>query len=107
MNNNVINTINNSFGSNSSWGKIFNFIQDVAGKTLTKKEFYRFLELVNEEADLCDGEDGQLVNGRYYDWREFNNKRDDMVNDFLDIFDNVSPTTKSKVIDAVINALNK
>ena len=107
MNNNVINTINNSFGSNCSWGKIFNFIQDVAEKTLTKKEFYKFLELTNNEVELCDGEDGHLVNGHYYDWKEFDIKRDDMVNDFLDIFDNVSSTTKSKVIDAVINALNK
>lgn len=104
--NNVIDAINKKFGKSEGWGAIFNYIQNTAEKVLTKKEFNKFLEITGNEFEQCDGQDGQLVNGVYYDWKEFQTKRDEMVCGFIDILDKVSFTAKSKVIDKMINEVN-
>lgn len=101
-----INSINKKFGKSEGWGAIFNYIQNTAEKVLTKKEFNKFLEITGNEFEQCDGQDGQLVNGVYYDWKEFDYKRDEMICGFIDILDKVNSTAKSKVIEKILNEAN-
>ena len=67
-------------------GHALNHIQDVAEQVLTEEEFQRYLIDSSKDADECDGMDGMLLNGRYFDWREFNWNKDQMVKSYLDYF---------------------
>jgi len=68
------------------WGKAANFLQDLAEQRLTEQEFEDFLIRANEDVISCDGMDGQLINGFYFDWREFDFKKRDIINAFINYF---------------------
>lgn len=69
-----------------SFGKTLNKIQRVAMKTLSKKSVNRFLKVSANDAAECDGMDGILFNGQYFDWRLFNIKKKEIILAFLDYF---------------------
>ena len=73
-----------------NWGYGANHIQDVAEKVLTKKEFNAYLKKSNKDVDACEGMDGQLFNGQYFDWRQFETQGVQILSAFLDYFDDVS-----------------
>ena len=69
------------------WGRALNKLQDVAEKVLPKKEFKSYLIKSNADMDKCDGMDGILLNGEYFDWREFTYKQKEIVSAWLRYFD--------------------
>ena len=69
-----------------SMGKALNTIQDVAERVLSKRRWRQYLIDSSKDAKECDGLDGILLNGEYFDWREFTRKKDDMVKAYLRYF---------------------
>ena len=69
-----------------SMGEALNLIQDVAESVLSKKRWKQYLTASNKDADECDGMDGMLLNGEYFDWREFNWNKNAIINAFLRYF---------------------
>lgn len=67
-------------------GAIFNFIQDVAEKCLSKRSFNRYLDKSSAEDKLSEDSDCWIINGILYDWRVFESKKWEMVSDFLERF---------------------
>lgn len=67
-------------------GYSLNHIQDVAEQTLSKKRWHQYLIASNNDAEQCDGMDGLLLNGEYFDWRSFGPKKDNIVRAYLRYF---------------------
>lgn len=68
------------------WGKCLNKIQDVAEKVLTPQQWNTFLIRSNHDAEECEGSDFLMINGHFWDWREFDYKGGEIVFAFLDYF---------------------
>ena len=68
------------------FGKCLNFIQNIAECVLSKKEWKEYLIASNKDAQACDGMDGILLNGRYFDWRKFDSHCEEIVLAYLDYF---------------------
>ena len=77
----------NKVNLKQNFGKTLNKLQDVAEKVLTKKEFHTYLVKSNLDADMCEGMDGILLNGQYFDWRTFEFKQREIVSAWLNYFD--------------------
>lgn len=67
-------------------GYSLNHIQDAAEKVLTPERWDAYLIASNIDADECEGMDGILINGEYFDWRSFGPKKDNIVRAFLRYF---------------------
>ena len=72
----IINKLEKTHGG---WGAILNRIQDAAEIALPKKNFETYLKKANVEQEKTEGSDGVLFNGEYFDWREFDSKRLEIV----------------------------
>ena len=70
-----------------TFGKAANRINRVAQKVLPKAQFQRIVVKQNKDVKECDGMDGMLLNNEYFDWKEFETRRDDMTRAFLRYFD--------------------
>ena len=68
------------------WGKACNKIQDVAYKTMTISQWNAFA--IRQERDYmeCEGSDYVVLNGHYFDWKEFDCKAADIVLAYLSYF---------------------
>ena len=73
--------------NNGEWGVVLNELQDKAEDALSKKEFNTYLIKSSKDLDKCEGMDGILLNGHYFDWREFQFKAKEIVHAWLDYFD--------------------
>lgn len=71
-----------------NFGYTLNHLQDVAEKVLSEKEFHIYLVKSSKDASECDGMDGILLNGKYFDWRTFSFKQREIVSAWLDYFTN-------------------
>ena len=71
---------------NKGWGKCLNVIQDIAEKVLPKKEWLSYLKSSWEDAQACKGMDGVLLNGQYFDWRQFETHSREIVLAYLNYF---------------------
>lgn len=69
-----------------NWGYGANHLQELAESSLSKKDFNKYLIKSNRDMNACDGQDGVLFNGQYFDWREFSFKGPQIINAFLDYF---------------------
>lgn len=67
-------------------GYSLNHIQDAAEQVLSKKRWQEYLEASNSDADKCEGMDGILLNGEYFDWRSFGPQKNNIVRAFLRYF---------------------
>lgn len=70
----------------TSFGVILNRIQDKAEKVLSEKEWNNYLRASSKDADRCAGMDGILLNGHYFDWKEFEVNKKQIVSAYLDYF---------------------
>lgn len=70
-----------------TFGKAANKINRVAQEVLPKEQFHKITDKQNDDINECDGMDGMLLNGEYFDWKEFETRRDDMIKAFLRYFD--------------------
>lgn len=76
----------NKVSNNKSFGFTLNHLQDVAEQVLSKKEFHTYLVKSSLDANMCEGMDGILLNGQYFDWRTFDFKQREIVSAWLDYF---------------------
>ena len=90
----IIATFPNLNGDN--WGKVLNFIQEIALHKLSKKSVDEYLKRSNEDSDECEGMDGILLNNYYFDWREFSYKAKEIVSAYLDYFSTTDLQTISQ-----------
>lgn len=67
-------------------GHSLNHIQNTAEKVLTKKRWREYLLASNKDAQVCDGMDGILLNGEYFDWKEFGYRKNEIVKAYLRYF---------------------
>ena len=79
----IINKLEKTHGG---WGAILNRIQDAAEIALPKKNFETYLKKANIEQEKTEGSDGVLFNGEYFDWREFDSKRLEIVRAYMRYF---------------------
>lgn len=71
---------------NLDFGKSANYIQGIAWEVCPQSSIKRFARAMSKDAEDCDGMDGMLLNGDYYDWREFTWNKDAMITSFLGYF---------------------
>lgn len=71
---------------NLDMGHSLNRIQDVAEQILSKKRWEQYLIASNQDTQECDGMDGMLINGEYFDWRSFRPQKNNIVRAFLRYF---------------------
>lgn len=70
-----------------TFGEAANEINDTAERVLSKAQFRKVLIKQNQDADDCEGMDGMFLNGEYFDWKQFEPRKDDMLRAFLRYFD--------------------
>lgn len=68
-------------------GNSLNRIQDVAEKVLTPRKWVRYVAKSHKDYVACEGMDGILLNGEYFDWKEFTYNKDNIVKAYLRYFD--------------------
>lgn len=68
------------------FGVALNVIQDSAEMNLPKKRFKQFLAASNKDYEACEGQDGILLNGEYFDWKQFTRRKDDIIAAFCRYF---------------------
>lgn len=71
---------------NLNMGQALNLIQDIAEKVLTKRRWRQYLVASNKDAQECEGMDGLLINGEYFDWKEFECKKNNIILAYLRYF---------------------
>ena len=73
----------------NSFGEWANLIQDIACDlpTMTDDHWDLIYNRMQSDVDVTEGTDGVLINGTYYDWKEFTTKRNDMIRDYLGYYD--------------------
>ena len=71
---------------NQSWGEICNQVQDAAEKALTDAAWNTYIRKANHDLEQCEGSDFVLMNGQYFDWKEFDSKKTEIVLAFLEYF---------------------
>ena len=69
------------------WGVLCNQIQDVADKHLSDEAWNNYIDKAEVDAEECEGSDFLVMNGHYWDWREFDRSIVAIVSAFLDYFD--------------------
>ena len=69
-------------------GHALNHIQNTAEKVLSKRRWYQYLVASSKDAQECDGMDYLLINGQYFDWKEFGWNKNAIVMAFLEYFTN-------------------
>lgn len=67
-------------------GQALNAIQDTAEKVLSKNRWQQYLVDSNADAEECDGMDGILLNGEYFDWREYGWNKNNIIKAYLRYF---------------------
>ena len=72
--------------NNGEWGVVLNELQDVAEQSISSKEFKAYLHKSNKDMDSCDGMDCLIINGHFFDWREFKFKAKQIVLAWLEYF---------------------
>ena len=70
----------------SNWGDACNVIQDVADKHLSTKAWNAYIIQAAKDMAECEESDFLVMNGKYWDWKEFGPCATEIVNTFLDYF---------------------
>lgn len=91
----------------NSFGEWANLIQDIAMDVPSMTEDHWDMIYDRMEADVQDteGQDGILINGNYYDWRQFETQRNDMIRDYLRYFDD--QTLKEVYVELIARLIAK
>jgi len=68
------------------WGKALNQIQDAADVTMTTAQWNAFAAKQEEDFNACEGSDFLVLNGHYFDWKEFKIKEAEIILAYLTYF---------------------
>lgn len=88
----------------NNWGKICNLLQNVAEIVLPKKQFEAYVRASNEDMAVCEGCDFVTFNGEYFDWKEFDYNRDNIIRAFLKYF---SESQQQEMFDWIMKQCKK
>ena len=69
-----------------SFGEALNFIQESAERNLSKKRFKEYLKKATNDFAKCESQDGILINDRYFDWKEFERKKNEIIEAYCEYF---------------------
>ena len=65
------------------WGPACNQIQDAACEVLSVRDWNLVSSRVEKDLELSEGSDFLMMNGHYFDWKEFGQKKVDIVRSYL------------------------
>ena len=68
------------------WGAIVNQIQDIVCRIFDDDELEIYLKRSAADLRSTEGMDGILFNFHYFDWREFDTKKKEIVAAYLEYF---------------------
>lgn len=68
------------------WGKACNQIQDAAFETFSAIQWNTFAARQEKDFNKCGGSDFLIMNGRYFDWKEFESKETEIILAYLSYF---------------------
>lgn len=85
MSETTLNIINDKV-KKENLGEALDHLQNVAEQVLDKRRWRQYLIASNKDANECDGMDGLLINGEYFDWKEFEYRKNDIVKAYLRYF---------------------
>lgn len=88
-------------------GYILNKIQDSAEKVLSEDEFSDILDAANKDLEDCEGTDALYLNGDAYDWKEFELKKDAIIDSYLKYYSEDQLEKINKDLDNIDEALLK
>ena len=71
---------------NLNMGQALDFIQSIAEHVLSKRRWRQYLIASSQDAEECDGMDGILLNGEYFDWKEFEWNKNKIILAYLRYF---------------------
>lgn len=101
MRDNLIKKLQEKFKTN---GERLNYIQDLVDevKDIDKTGVERFFIKLNLDYEKTIYEDGSLINGRYFDWKEYENK--EVLDAILDLVDEkLNSEAKELVYNKILN----
>ena len=67
-------------------GKSLNLLQDIAERVLSKRRWREYLIASSKDAQECEDMDGLLINGEYFDWKEFEFNKNNIIRAYLRYF---------------------
>ena len=70
----------------NGWGKACNQIQDAAYEVLTTAQWNSIILRQGRDLTECDGSDFLIMNGQFFDWKEFKTKETDIILAYLSYF---------------------
>lgn len=79
----IINKLKSTHGG---WGAILNRIQEAAEQVLPMKSLEDYINKAVKDEAASEGTDGVIFNGEYFDWREFDAKRVQIVKAYMKYF---------------------
>ena len=79
----IINKLESTHGG---WGAILNRIQEAAEQVLPMKSLEDYINKAVKDEAASDGTNGVIFNGEYFDWREFDAKRVQIVKAYMKYF---------------------
>lgn len=65
------------------WGTACNQIQNAAYKVLSVKDWNDVSSRVGKDLELSEGSDFIMMNNHYFDWKEFDQRKADIVRAYL------------------------
>lgn len=78
--------INKLEATHGGWGAILNRIQEAAEQVLPMKSLEDYINKAVKDEAASDGTNGVIFNGEYFDWREFDAKRVQIVKAYMKYF---------------------
>lgn len=79
----IINKLESTHGG---WGAILNRIQEAAEQVLPMKSLEDYINKAVKDEAASDGTNGVIFNGEYFDWKEFDAKRVQIVKAYMKYF---------------------
>lgn len=70
----------------NGWGKACNQIQDAAFETFSAIQWNTFAARQEKDYNECEGSDFLIMNGHYFDWKEFEIKENEIILAYLSYF---------------------
>ena len=89
-------------------GKAMNIVQNRVKELIfvDREGVKRFFIKINEEAEISEGEDFRLINGVYFDWKQFNDTN--MLNEFIKLaFSCMSNEESRNKLKVILENLNR
>ena len=82
----MVDKIISKLDMSKTWGVLLNQIQDIASDVLSLNEWSAYTKKANHDVQIAQDEDGVIFNGEYFDWRQFETHKVDIIKAYLRYF---------------------